>query len=122
MTPHSLPFIFQLVIGALLTTSAAYTYLQKQNECTAIKMKLPLIAKEVRKIHEHNHELHYQVSCFENPEHLIYLAKEPQYAHLKFPFTHHITQVQEGLAVQLSTYEEKEVISFSRPSVVIGAK
>ncbi|CAM0116918.1 hypothetical protein [Rhabdochlamydiaceae symbiont of Dictyostelium giganteum] len=118
----SFSLLCQLISGALLIGFTAHIYLQKQNACTAIKMKLPHLVKEIQKIHEKNEELHYQVRCFENPEHLIYLAQAPHYSHLKFPFTHHITKMQEGLAVELSTYEEKDVISFSRPSIVIGAK
>ena len=77
-----------------------YSYLDKHNTCTELKMHLPKLTKEIQAIQEVNANLEYQIECFENPQHLLSMAGRPEYAHLKFPFTQEVLTVKEGLALQ----------------------
>jgi hypothetical protein len=85
-----------------------YSYLNKQNTCTELKMHLPKLTKEIEAIREVNANLQYQIECFENPQHLLSMAGSPEYAHLKFPFTEEVLKVKEGLALQWTTPKEQK--------------
>lgn len=62
-----------------------YKYIDKLNELTELKLSIPVLAKEVKEIHEKNLELHYEIECFESPLHLMELARKPEFGHLKYP-------------------------------------
>ncbi|MGH2611579.1 MAG: hypothetical protein ACRDFB_00855, partial [Rhabdochlamydiaceae bacterium] len=78
-------FFFRFFLSAVFVGFTLYSYLTEQNKCTELKMRLPKIAKEIEVINQENTQLHYQIICFESPDHLFQLAKNPEYAHLKFP-------------------------------------
>lgn len=75
-----------------------YSYLEKQNELTELKILLPQMEKEVNLIREENRRLAYEVDRFENPSHLIEIAHYPEYGHLKHPLLKEILTVPEALA------------------------
>ena len=99
-----------------------YSYLDKQNSCTQLQLRLPKVTKEIEVLREANGSLHYQIECFENPEHLLQIAAQPAYAHLKFPFTAEVLTVKEGLALQWSSPEEQAQKTKPKAAVVLGAK
>lgn len=94
-----------------------YSYIEKQNQVTELKLQLPRIAKEVKAIREENSRLQYEVSCFENPNHLIELAKA--FTHLKHPSLQEIVTVKEGIALNLEVPSE-EIYSESKPKVSLA--
>jgi len=75
-----------------------YSYLDKQNQVTHLKIQLPEVEKELKLIQEGNKRLAYEIDQFENPAHLIELAHYPEYAHLKHPLLKEILTVPEALA------------------------
>jgi hypothetical protein len=75
-----------------------YSYLDKQNQVTHLKIRLPELEKEIKLIEEENRRLAYQIDQFENPTHLIELAHHPEYAHLKHPLLREILTVPEAFA------------------------
>jgi hypothetical protein len=86
-------------------------------------MRLPKISKEIEAVREKSAHLHYQIECFENPEHLLTIAGRPEYAHLKFPFVEEVLTVKEGLALQWGAPEEEAAgQAKAKTAVVIGAK
>ena len=95
-----------------------YSYLDKQNSCTELKMHLPKLTKEIQAIREVNANLVYQIECFENPQHLLSLASRSEYAHLKFPFTQEVLTVKEGLALQWNSPDKKAGQARSKPPIV----
>jgi hypothetical protein len=100
-----------------------YSYLDKHNSCTELKLRLPKITKEIEAIREGNASLQYQIECFENPQQLLDLASRPEYAHLKFPFTEEVLTVKEGLALQSGTSDDEAAeTSKNKTTIVIGAK
>lgn len=100
--------IFLRLLACLTVFSVSiYSYLDKQNGCTELKMHLPKLTKEIRAIREVNAGLQYQIECFESPQNLLALAGDPQYAHLKFPLTEEVLTVKEGLALEWSSPQEQ---------------
>lgn len=88
-----------LVFGVCL-----YSYIDKQNELTSLKIKIPELAKEIDTLNQQIKRFQYEVDQFENPAHLMELAKHPEFSHLKHPLLDEVLTVQEGIALQ----EKKE--------------
>ena len=101
--------IFPRLLTCLLVFSfSIYSYLDKQNSCTQLKMQLPKLSKEIQAIREVNANLLYQIECFENPQNLLSMAGRPEYSHLKFPLTEEVLTVKEGLALEWSPPKAKK--------------
>lgn len=107
-------------LGVSFAGFALYSYLNEQNKCTEIKMRLPSIAKEIEAIQQENAQLQYRIVCFESPEHLLHLAQSRDFAHLKFPFVQDVLTVKEGLAL-VPASDETVTTTSSRATVVVGA-
>ncbi len=101
-----------------------YSYLEKQNQCTQLKMRLPKVMKEIQAIQEENAHLQYQIECFEDPRHLLQIATEPAYSHLKFPLAPDILTLKEGLAVNSEVEVKDQATLKPKPKtpIVIGAR
>lgn len=65
---------------------ALYGYIDKQNQLTEIQRTIPLLKKEVATITRENSRLQYEIDRFENPLHLMELARKPEFGHLKYPY------------------------------------
>ena len=100
-----------------------YSYIDKQNSVTLLRLSIPILAKEIKNLKEENTHLQYEIDLFESPEHLIQLARNSEFSHLKSPMLKEIITMQEGLVLQMAS-EEKEKIVSSRPKLkfAIGAK
>jgi hypothetical protein len=75
-----------------------YSYLDTQNQLTHLKILLPDVEKEMKLIQEENRRLAYDIDRFESPAHLIELAHNPEYAHLKHPLIKEIRTGPEAFA------------------------
>lgn len=75
-----------------------YSYLNKQNELTQLKIRIPKIDQEIRQVYEENKRLSYEIDQFQSPSHLIELAHRPEFSHLKHPLLHEILTVPEMFA------------------------
>lgn len=64
-----------------------YFFITRQNALTILRLEIPVVDKELRVILEQNKSLKYEIDQFENPAHLMRLAQEPEFAHLKYPYT-----------------------------------
>jgi hypothetical protein len=89
-----------LKLGVCLTVFGLclYSYLDTQNQLTHLKIRLPEVDKELKLIEEENRRLAYEIDQFESPSHLIELARNPEYAHLKHPLLKEILTVPEAFA------------------------
>jgi hypothetical protein len=101
-----------------------YSYIDKQNAVTRRRLEIPILAKEIKDLKEENTRLKYEIEFFESPEHLIELARLNQYSHLKHPMLKEIVTLQQGLALQVSSDEnkDKEAIAGPKLKFAIGAK
>jgi hypothetical protein len=100
-----------------------YSYIDKQNVVTRRRLEIPVLAKEIKDLKEENTRLQYEIDLFESPERLMELARHSEFSHLKHPMLKEILTMQEGLALQVSSAEKKELVA-ARPKLkfAIGAK
>lgn len=76
-----------------------FSYLEKQNNLTQLKIQLPELERKITLVREETRRLRYEINQFENPAHLIELSHRPEYGHLKHPLLREILTVPESLAV-----------------------
>lgn len=115
-------FILRTVLCIGFFSFALYSYLEEQNKCTELKMRLPKIMKEIQALDQENARLKYQIVTFESPDHLLHLAQEAPFAHLKFPFFQDVLKTKTGLALQLPSEEELVIPLVARSSSLVAAK
>jgi hypothetical protein len=94
-TPNHAPITrrrqrFRLVLRLYICIAAAglalFAYIEKQNELTELRLAIPSLAREVKKVKEENIRLTYEIERFESPIHLMELMRKPEYSHLKYPY------------------------------------
>lgn len=78
-----------------------YSYIDKQNAVTEHRLKIPVLSKRIKDLKQFNTQLRYDISLFENPEHLMKLAKNSNFSHLKQPMLKEIRTIQEALALEV---------------------
>lgn len=84
--PKQRLIVAQILICLSAVVFTVYAYIEKQNELTELRLAIPATAKEVRRIHEENIRLQYEIDQFESPVHLMELARKPEFGHLKYPY------------------------------------
>ncbi len=90
----------KLALCIFALVMSLYLYIEKQNEVTKLKIELPQIAKEVRKLQEENQKYQYEIDLFENPNHLMELVRLSQFSYLKHPVVREVLSIPEGMALQ----------------------
>lgn len=75
--------LLRLIICLCCAGFLLYKYIDKFNELTELRLSIPIAAKELEEIREENVELKYSLDQFETPAHLLELASQPEFAHLK---------------------------------------
>ena len=78
-----------LVLGLFL-----YAYINKQNQITQLRLHIPTLSQELEVLNQENTRLQFEVDQFESPQHLMELARKPQFSHLKFPSTDEIVTIR----------------------------
>ncbi len=91
--------IFNILICLSIFGISLYSYIEKQNELTSLKIVVPKIAKEVQNLNEEIRKIQYEVEVFENPAYLMQLVRKPEFSHLKHPFVEDVLTFPEGLAL-----------------------
>lgn len=92
--------LVKLGICFLLSGGCLYSYFDKQNELTQMKIRLPILEKEIKQVRDETRRLRYEVDQFESPSHLIELAHCPEFSHLKHPLLKEILTVPESIVAQ----------------------
>lgn len=87
-------------VGVCLSVAGCclFSYLEKQNELTHLKIRLPELEKEIAQVREESRRLRYEIDQFENPAHLIEMVHRPEFSHLKHPLLREILTVPEAIA------------------------
>jgi len=62
-----------------------FAYLNQAVAITQVRLQIPHLAKDVNMLIEELRQLRYEIERFENPVHLMELAREPQFGHLRYP-------------------------------------
>jgi hypothetical protein len=90
--------LIRLLICISCAGLALYKYIDKLNDLTGLRLSIPVLASEVKEIHEKNLELQYAIDSFESPLHLMQLARKPEFGHLKYPTINEIMLLPETSA------------------------
>lgn len=96
-----------------------YSYLDMQNEITELRIRIPSLTKEVRKIDEINTRLAFEIEVFESPENLMQLVQKSEYAYLKFPTNQEVVLLEEGTLLHPTKDVAPEKVR-RRPSITIA--
>ncbi len=119
-------YLFRILICILTLGTFLYVYVDKLNAHTELRLQIPALAKEVNQIKQDSIHLSYEIECFKNPQHLIQLAQQPEYSHLKFPYIDDILVVPTGLAKQHNfneeTYDMQEINRALKLPIHLGTK
>ena len=101
-----------------------YSYIDMQNSVTALRIRIPALAQVVKNIEEENVRLQYEIDEFENPLHLIQLARQYKLDHLKHPLVCDVVHLKEGIALQPAPHVQEEVFHVKQPRITLalGAK
>ena len=84
-------------------------YVEKQNQLTKVKIQIPKLVKEIQLLKEESRQFLFQIDRFENPYHLMEMARMPQYSHLKHPFLENILTLPQGVAINQEEILTQEV-------------
>ena len=96
--------IFKILICLFVFGVCLYSYIEKQNDLTLLKIEVPKVAKEIESLKEEIKKIKYEVEMFENPIYLMQLIRQPEFGHLKHPFVEDVLTVPQGIAL----FDEKE--------------
>lgn len=77
--------LFRIFLCIGLFATCLYSYLDMQNMLTSLRIQIPELAAQVRRIQEENGQLRYQIESRENPARLMEIARQNEFAHLKYP-------------------------------------
>ncbi len=100
-----------------------YSYLDLQNNITELRIRIPHLTNEVRRIEEENTHLRFQIEAFESPENLMKIAQSSEFGHLKFPICRDVLTLKQADPIKAP---EEKIISELRTQPTItfatGAK
>ncbi len=85
----------RLLICIFVVALFLYTFINKQNEITELKIHIPKLAKQVRSLQDENALMRFEISRSENPHDLITLSRSPDFSYLKYPRTSDVIVIKE---------------------------
>ena len=83
-------FLIRLFLCIFIFGLYLYAYVEKQNQLTELRLEIPQLSKEVRRLKEENAKLLFDVDRFENPANLMKFMTKPEFSHLKHPLIENI--------------------------------
>lgn len=107
---------FRVLACILFLGVCVYSYLDLQNEITGLRIRIPHLSSEVRKIEEENMHLLYQIERFESPENLMNLAKLSEFAYLKYPTNQEVITLAQASPID-ATLEKTPVEIRTKPTI-----
>lgn len=84
----------RLLFTIMILGTFLYTYIRKQNSITFLRLEIPQASEELEEITQENTRLQFEIDQFENPVHLMDLARKPEFRHLKHPLVNDIIELQ----------------------------
>ena len=82
--------LFRFLICIFALGGFLYTYIDKQNDLTELKMEIPELTKQLKSLEEANDQLCLEIERLENPSRLIELLREKEYSHLRYPYVNEV--------------------------------
>lgn len=98
-----------------------YSYLDMQNAVTRLRIEVPKLAKELRSIEEENVRMRFAAESFENPQHLMMLARDKAFAKLKFPLAKEVVALKQG-SEWADPFEQKLDLLTSRSRIALASR
>jgi hypothetical protein len=89
-----------------------FSYLEKQNELTELRLYVPKLVKEIKSLSEENTRIMYEVEQFESPDNMMRLARDSRFAHLKYPLNNEVLTLCEGEPLDTPSPRIKETVLF----------
>lgn len=86
--------LLKIFICFLAASLCIYVYMNKLNEMTEVRLKIPVLKKELKEIKEENMRLQYEIERFESPLHLMELSRKSEFSHLKYPFVDEVMLIE----------------------------
>jgi hypothetical protein len=86
----------KIIASITLASATIYMHIQKQNQLTSLRMKIPLLIKELKEIQEENRLLRYAIAADTNPGRLQQVLRTPDYSHLKYARENQLLILPEG--------------------------
>jgi len=80
----SFPF-FRILICIFIFSVMLYAYVESRNHLTEVRLRIPILERELRALQEENIRLQYEIERFESPIHLMELSRMPEFGHLRHP-------------------------------------
>ena len=112
----------KLFVCLSLFSLCLFSYLEKQNQLTQLRLYAPKLVKEIKGLQEENTRLRYEIEQFESPDNLMLLARDSRYSHLKHPLSKEVLMLQEGLAVEFPSSTASETVSIKpKTTLAVGA-
>lgn len=111
----------RLLICIFVFALCLYSYTDKQNEVTELRIRIPHVAKQIKTLKEENTRLQYEIDQFSNPEHLMELARRSEFSYLKFPLNKEILLLNEGIAIHHQVSGREFTQLTLRPTLAVRA-
>lgn len=86
--------LVRLLICIFILGGLLYTYIDKQNTLTELKMEIPKLSKAFYQLEEENAHLLYEIEKVESPSHLIELLRKQEYSHLRYPYVDEVIVIK----------------------------
>jgi hypothetical protein len=119
-----LGLLTRLVFLICVFSACLYSYIDKQNSLTKLRIEQIEIERDIALLCEENKKLQYDIDQFESPSHLMELARCIEFSHLKHPLINEIFSLNEGLAMQVKLQDDgKDAIAEKKKiPIAVGAK
>jgi hypothetical protein len=110
---------FRIFLCIFFLGFCLYSYIDVQNEITGLRIRIPSLMSELRRIEEENTHYKYEIECFECPENLMKLAKSSEFSHLRFPISNEVITMRQGDLLQKQ--QEKKIPNLRKqPSITFA--
>jgi hypothetical protein len=77
--------LLKIAVAILCCSIVSYEHIHGVNELTAMRIEIPQIERDIAMLSEEIEQLAYECQLAENPQHLLYLAKNPEFSDLQYP-------------------------------------
>ncbi len=89
--------VWRLGCCLLAFAFALYLYINAHNHLIETQLAIPPLQKKIRDVTAENGRLQFEIDRFESPAHLMQLADQPEYSHLKPVYLPDILIISEGI-------------------------
>lgn len=85
--------LFRVCICIVVLATCVYSIINEQNKITQLRLEIPHVTKAIQELEEESTRLRFEIDSFENPLHLMQLARLSEYSHLKHPLNKDVVSV-----------------------------